>query len=89
MTDKIEEPAEKPLKTILGTVVSDKMHKTVVVQVERRVPHPMFRKLVRRTTKYYAHDENGEAKIGDTVEIVGTRPLSKLKRHRLLKVVKK
>ncbi len=75
-------------RTVRGTVVSDKMDKTVVVQVERLVMHPMYKKFVRRFTKYYAHDESNNAHIGDTVEISETRPLSKKKRWRLVEVVK-
>lgn len=64
----------------VGKVVSAKMTKTVVVTVERRVPHPKFKKIVRKTSKFYAHDEESLAKEGDTVVIEETRPLSKLKR---------
>lgn len=74
-------------KTRVGVVVSDKMNKTIVVEVERRVPHPKFKKIVKLSTKLYAHDENGEAKVGDKVSVVETRPLSKLKRWRLDKVL--
>jgi small subunit ribosomal protein S17 len=69
-------------------VVSDKMTKTIVVEVERRVPHPRFKKIIRKTSKFYAHDENEQAKIGDRVLIVETRPLSKLKRWNLQEVLK-
>lgn len=74
-------------KTRVGIVVSDKMNKTIVVSVERRVPHPLFKKIVRRTSKFYAHDEEGKAKEGDKVEIEETRPMSKLKRWRLVEVL--
>jgi small subunit ribosomal protein S17 len=74
-------------KTRVGVVTSDKMDKTIVVEVERRVPHPRFKKIVRRTTKFHAHDEKGEAKVGDKVRIMETRPLSKTKRWRLLEVL--
>ncbi len=74
-------------KTRVGIVVSDKMNKTIVVSVERRVPHPQFKKIVRRTSKFYAHDEEGKAKEGDKVEIEETRPMSKLKRWRLVEVL--
>ena len=74
-------------KTRMGVVVSDKMNKTIVVQVERKKPHPMYGKVVRYTRKFHAHDERNEAKIGDTVRIEETRPLSKLKRWRLVEVV--
>ena len=75
-------------KTRVGLVTSDKMAKTIVVEVERRVPHPKFKKIVRKTSKFYAHDESGEAKVGDKVLIEETRPLSKLKRWRLVEVQK-
>ena len=74
-------------KTRVGVVTSDKMNKTIVVEVERRVPHPRFKKIVRRTSKFHAHDEKEEAKIGDKVRIMETRPLSKTKRWRLLEVL--
>jgi len=63
-----------------GVVVSDKMDKTIVVQVERRYQHPIYKKYIRRSKKYHAHDENNQFKIGDTVTIRESRPLSKLKR---------
>lgn len=75
-------------KTRVGKVVSDKMNKTIVVEVERRVPHPQFKKIIRRTSKFYAHDEQELAKIGDKVLISETRPLSKLKRWNLEEVLK-
>jgi small subunit ribosomal protein S17 len=75
-------------KTRVGKVVSDKMNKTIVVEVERRVPHPQFKKIIRRTSKFYAHDEQEVAKIGDRVLISETRPLSKLKRWNLEEVLK-
>jgi len=71
-------------KVRVGTVVSDKADKTVVVQVERRFPHPLYGKGVTRTKKYHAHDENNEYKVGDTVRITETRPLSKTKRWRVV-----
>ena len=70
-------------KTKVGTVVSDRMDKTVVVRVERLVPHPVYKKYVKRRTTYKAHDEKNEYRIGDRVEIVETRPLSKEKRWRV------
>ena len=75
-------------KTRVGVVISDKMTKTIVVNVERRVPHPRFKKIIRRTSKFYAHDENEQAKEGDKVLIGETRPLSKLKRWELLEIQK-
>ena len=74
-------------KTRVGRVVSDKQQKTVVVAVERRVSHPLYGKQVVRTQKYYAHDEQGTAREGDMVRITETRPLSKLKRWRVVEVV--
>jgi small subunit ribosomal protein S17 len=74
-------------KTRVGVVTSDKMNKTIVVEVERRVPHPRFKKIVRRTSTFHAHDEKEEAKIGDKVCIMETRPLSKTKRWRLIEIL--
>ena len=76
-------------KRVIGVVVSDKMDKTIVVKVERFVQHPRFKKYVKRSKKYYAHDEKNEAGVGDTVEIEETRPLSKLKRWRLVRIVRR
>lgn len=76
-------------KVMRGTVTSNKMTKTVVVQVDRKVKHPLYEKFVSKRTKLYAHDEKGEAKVGDVVEVVQTRPLSKLKNWRLLRIVQK
>jgi len=74
-------------KHVIGLVVSDKMEKTITVQVTRLEKHKKYKKYLRRHTKFYAHDEKREAKVGDTVQIVETRPLSKLKRWRLVKVL--
>lgn len=76
-------------KSRIGVVTSAKMNKTVTVSVERRFPHPLYGKGVKRTKKYHAHDENNEYRVGDTVRIVETRPLSKTKRWRLVDVVEK
>lgn len=76
-------------KKRLGRVVSDKMDKTIVVAVETKVRHPLYGKTVNRTTKFKAHDENNEARIGDKVSIMETRPLSKDKRWRLVEIVEK
>ena len=73
-------------KTRTGVVVSDAMNKTVVVQAERRIAHPVYGKIMRRSKKFYAHDEKNEAKKGDKVVIVETRPLSKTKRWRLVEI---
>ncbi|HEY5044143.1 MAG TPA: 30S ribosomal protein S17 [Verrucomicrobiae bacterium] len=74
-------------KQRVGEVVSNKMTKTIVVRVQRRFPHARFKKIVTSYKKFYAHDEKAEAKIGDTVLIEESRPLSKLKRWRLIEVV--
>lgn len=76
-------------KTLVGTVVSDKMEKTIVVEVERLTMDPRFKKFVRRRKRYKAHDEKGQCRVGDKVMIVESRPLSKEKRWRLLKVIEK
>ena len=76
-------------KQRVGEVVSNKMTKTIVVRVQRRFPHPQFKKIVTSYKKFYAHDENSEAKVGDTVCIEESRPLSKLKRWTLVKVVER
>ena len=76
-------------KERVGEVVSNKMTKTIVVRVERRFPHPQFKKIVTEYKKFYAHDEKSDAKVGDTVRIEETRPLSKLKRWRLVEVVER
>jgi small subunit ribosomal protein S17 len=74
-------------KTRVGLVISDKMNKTIVVEHIARVPHPKFNKIVKRSKKYYVHDEDGQAKIGDRVRIVETRPLSKLKCWALQEII--
>jgi small subunit ribosomal protein S17 len=76
-------------KERIGEVISNKMAKTIVVQVERRFPHPRYKKVVTSYKKFYAHDEKSEAKPGDRVKIEETRPLSKMKRWRLVQVVSK
>jgi len=76
-------------KTRVGTVVSDKMDKTVVVSVERRFPHPLYGKQMTRSKKYHAHDENNEFHVGDVVRIVETRPLSKQKRWRVAELIER
>ena len=76
-------------KTRTGKVVSDKMDKTIVVAVEDHVKHPLYNKIVKRTYKLKAHDENNECKVGDTVKVMETRPLSKDKRWRLVEIMEK
>ena len=76
-------------KTRVGKVVSDKMDKTIVVAVEDHVKHPIYKKIVKSTYKLKAHDENNECKIGDTVKVMETRPLSKDKRWRLVQIIER
>ena len=76
-------------KSRVGIVVSDKMDKTIVVAIEDHVKHPLYKKIVKRTYKLKAHDENNECNIGDTVKVMETRPLSKDKRWRLVEIVEK
>ena len=76
-------------KTRVGKVVSDKMANTIVVAIEDNVKHPTYGKIIKRTLKVHAHDENNECGIGDTVEIMETRPLSKTKRWRLVEIIEK
>ena len=83
------EPARGNRKERVGKVISNKMTKTIVVKVERRYAHPKFKKVMTGYKKFYAHDEKAEAKVGDRVRIEETRPLSKLKRWRLVEVVER
>ncbi len=76
-------------KTKIGKVVSNKMDKTIVVTIDTRVKHPLYGKIVNRTLRIKAHDENNECNIGDLVEVMETRPLSKDKRYRLVRIVEK
>ena len=85
MTRK-EQSAERPESASLS---SDKMDKTVVVAIEDNVKHPLYGKVIKRTVKFHAHDENNECGVGDKVEIMETRPLSKTKRWRLVKIIEK
>lgn len=84
MTEQVKTP-----RTMSGRVVSDKMDKTITVLIERRVPHPVYGKYVRRSTKIHAHDQNNECKEGDTVVIEPCRPLAKTKSWRLVKILEK
>ncbi len=85
---ELENQSEAGLrKTRVGVVTSDSMDKTIVVEVRRRVPHPRFKKIVKRTSVFYAHDESGQAKVGDRVLIEETRPISKLKCWKLKEVL--
>ena len=81
--------APKAVRTLTGEVVSDKMDKTIVVMVERREKHPLYKKYVRRSTKLHAHDENNECKIGDTIAIEQCRPMSKMKAWRLHSIIER
>jgi len=76
-------------KTRVGKIVSDKMDKTIVVAVEDRVAHPLYKKIIKRTYKLKAHDENNEGGVGDRVRVMETRPLSKDKRWRLVEIIEK
>ena len=85
-----EEQAKQSFKNEkVGEVVSTKMAKTIVVEVSRRVPHPLYKRIIGKRKKFYAHDEEGTAKMGDVVRIVECRPLSKLKRWTLAEVVRR
>ena len=87
MDDRMTERAKRKSKT--GKVVSDKMDKSVLVAVERLVKHPLYQKYFKKTKKFMAHDEKNECRVGDKVKIMETRPLSKLKRWRLIEVIEK
>jgi small subunit ribosomal protein S17 len=76
-------------KSMRGKVTSNKMNKTIVVEVPRKVRHPLYEKYLSRSTKLYVHDEKNEARVGDVVEVMQTRPLSRLKRWRLVSIVQK
>ncbi|MBE6572461.1 MAG: 30S ribosomal protein S17 [Ruminococcaceae bacterium] len=76
-------------KTRVGRVVSDKMQKTIVVAIEDNIKHPLYKKVIKKTVKFKAHDENNECRIGDKVEIMETRPLSKDKNWRLVRIIEK
>lgn len=82
-------PARNLRKVRVGKVVSNKMTKTIVVSVERKVKHPIYGKFVKKTSTFMAHDENNDTKIGDTVQIMETRPMSKRKRWRLVEILER
>jgi small subunit ribosomal protein S17 len=84
-----ESKAKEVKNEKVGQVVSTKMTKTIVVEVSRRVPHPLYKRIIGKRKKFYAHDEEGTAKMGDVVRIIECRPLSKLKRWRLAEVVRR
>jgi small subunit ribosomal protein S17 len=81
--------AEGRRKVLVGEVVSDRMHKTITVKVERRIRHPIYERVIRRSKKYHAHDEHNQCRIGDQVRIMETRPLSKTKRWRLIEIIRR
>ncbi len=83
------EQRESLRKTRIGTVVSDKMDKTIVVAIADNVRHPLYKKIIKRTVKFKAHDEKNECTVGDRVQIMETRPISKDKRWRLVRIVEK
>lgn len=85
----MEENARNLRKTLLGTVVSDKMQQTVVISVERRIPHPRYKRYYKRTSKVVAHDAENSCRVGDLVRVMATRPLSKTKRWRVCEIVKR
>jgi small subunit ribosomal protein S17 len=87
ITTPVTDRAKRKERT--GEVISDKMAKTIIVRVERRFPHPRYKKVITGYKKFYAHDEKSEAKVGDRVKIEETRPLSKTKRWRLVQVVER
>ena len=87
-TNAVETRDRALRKERVGQVVSTKMQKTAVVETTTRVPHPKFGKIVKQIKRFYAHDEEGKAQVGDTVRIMETRPISRLKRWRLVEVVK-
>jgi small subunit ribosomal protein S17 len=79
----------KPRKDLVGRVVSDKMDRTVTISIERTFQHPMYKKIVKKTSKIWAHDAENECKTGDKVRVMSTRPLSKLKRWRVVEILKR
>lgn len=89
MTDEVKAPPKANKNEKVGEVVSTKMTKTIVVQVTRRVPHPLYKRIVTKRNKFYAHDEQQTAKVGDVVRIVECRPLSKTKRWTLGEVIRR
>jgi small subunit ribosomal protein S17 len=79
----------KPRKVLVGRVVSDKMDKTVTISIERTFQHPMYKKIVKKTSKIWAHDAENECRTGDKVKVMSTRPLSKLKRWRVVEIIER
>lgn len=89
MSEVVQKPKRNRRKELIGEVVSDKMQKTIVVRVVRNEPHPLYHKPVKRFRKFAAHDERQEARVGDIVRIMETRPLSRTKRWRLVEIIQK
>jgi len=82
--------SERNLRAVrIGTVVSDKMDRTVVVKISRRFPHPLYKRIITRSAKLVAHDENNDCKVGDVVKLMSTRPLSKTKRWRVMEILER
>ncbi len=82
--------SERNLRAVrIGTVVSDKMDRTVVVKISRRFPHPLYKRIITRSAKLVAHDENNDCKVGDVVKLMSTRPLSKTKRWRVTEILER
>jgi small subunit ribosomal protein S17 len=88
-TEMTQATARGTRKERIGKVTSDKMQKTVIVSNERRFPHPLYKKYFKKTTTFVAHNENDDAKVGDTVRIMETRPLSKTKRWRVVEIIER
>ncbi|MEE2948307.1 MAG: 30S ribosomal protein S17 [Verrucomicrobiota bacterium] len=89
MTETTASAREGRRKVREGEVISTKMEKTAVVRISRRITHPLYKKIIKRYKKFHAHDEKNDAQVGDLVEIMETRPLSKIKRWRLVRIVKR
>ena len=79
----------KPRKTVVGRVINDAMNKTVTIAIERLFSHPKYKKIIKKTSKVYAHDEKNDCRVGDKVKVMSTRPLSKLKRWRVIEVLER
>ncbi len=85
----LNQPEERITRSVMGSVVSARMDKSITVVIERKIKHPLYKKYIRRSTKLHAHDENNKCKKGDTVMIVSCRPISKTKHWRLLEIVER
>jgi small subunit ribosomal protein S17 len=79
----------KPRKTMIGRVIGDTMNKTITLSIERTLRHPRYKKIVKKTSKLYAHDEENTCRVGDKVRVMSTRPLSKLKRWRVIEIIER